>query len=777
MLPLHAFARPLRRGRPFPRGAALPPRPRRCRLRAAPAGGRNPIAIRMPLPQEATRRGPASRWWCLAVLLLAAALGACVGAAPAAGPYPAYAEFQGREVKRVRFEGDLKVGRDTLDAVVSTRATFCQLAFLPVCLGKFGRRERELDLSVLQRDVVRIGLLYRDHGYYGTRVVPVVEPVDDERVEVRFEITPGDLVTLRSLAIEDDQGILDTAALRKRLPLEVGEPFSRIAFLASADTVRDALLDRGHAYAQVLRNYQIDTIADVANVTFQAAPGPLVRVDSIIIVGNDRLKEPIARRQLSFGEGDVLRTRELVRSQRALYEMELVSFASVEVAPDTMQLTPDSLELDRDTIGSTVLVRIVEAPRYLVDVSGGYGTVDCIRASASHVDRSFLGGGRRLQVSGSVSKVGVGGPADLGLGSICKEVDEDRFADTLNYRLALDFLQPRFLGTRTSVVASAHTERISELGLYLRDSHGAQLGFVRAVAPQTLLSGTVNAQVGQTEAEPFFFCVAFEVCVTEDIERLRRSRWTNSLSLGLVRNRARAGTAPYPVGGYTARATVDAAGKFLLSDDEYLRLTGEVAKYREIRTGISLSGRLMVGTFLSGVLGTESGYIPPERRFYAGGPSSVRGFERNALGPTVYVQRPENEDGTRTIASATGGERTAVASVELSAPSPVWRQYLRVAGFVDAGQVWGSTRPETREEIRRSASTGLRVTPGAGLRIATPVGPIRLDVGYNPYPPERGPLYGVQNDTLFLIDPSFRPVRRSGFRDRLTFHVAVGNAF
>lgn len=741
-----------------------------------------------PLMPDASRFAARDRRPRLALLALAAAvlvlLSACAanGGGAAAGPLPQFAQYEGREVRSVAFEGQLVVPEDSLRRVVTTRPSRCRIALvLPFCIGSFGEDEYRLDLGVLQRDVARIQLAHRDAGYYGTRVLPVVDETPDG-VSVRFRVEPGDLTTLTALEVTGAEVVLDTAALRRALPLAVGEPFRRIDFLASVDTVRNRLLEAGRAYAQVLRNYEIDTIADVARVRLEAAPGPVVTVDSIRFLGNYRLDEETLRRQLAVQPGQRLRATDLVRSQRNLFELELVEFASVEVAPERLQVTPDSVELLEDSIGSTVLVRIIEAPRYAAELAFAYGSRDCLRAEATHTDRNFLGGARRLQLTGLIAKVGVGDPLGGLDRSLCSAFNPDDrltpedslIADQLNWRLAANFVQPRLFGTQTSVVLGGFTERISELDLYVRDAAGAEIGIVRQVLPQTLASLTFDVQRGRTRASDYFFCIAFEVCTREDIALLERSRWSNALTLGLTQNRVRLD--PFPTGGHQFRAGVDYASSVLGSEDEYLRVSADGIMHRELRDDLVLSLRVSAGTFLTGVLNNETGYIPPERRFYGGGPTHVRGFRFNELGPTVYIARPvRSGDGgfeVDTVRSSTGGTRSVLASAELTTRLPFGPPSLRGAFFVDAGQVW-----ESRDTL--ATRPGLRITPGIGGRFATPVGPIRLDVAYNPYNPEPGPLYGINERGELVpnpIIPRYEPAESRGFLRRLVIQLSLGNA-
>ncbi|HUE96129.1 MAG TPA: BamA/TamA family outer membrane protein, partial [Longimicrobiaceae bacterium] len=642
---------------------------------------------------------------------------------------------------------------------------------LPICVPiiNVGRETHQLDLDELARDIVRLQLYHRDHGFYNSQIAPSIDEVD-EGVSVAFFIDPGRQVVLRDLVVAGADTILDPEETRRAIPLEAGEPFGRLDFLASADTIRQRLLQRGYAYADVLRNYSIDTIVGVAEAEYIALPGPIVFVDTVIVGGNERLTERTIRRQLAFREGDILRAVALNDSQRNLYGLDMVNIASIRLATDT-------IEADQARHGATVLVEVVEAAQYAVMASGGFGTVDCFRTSGQWVNRNFIGAGRRLELNGSLSRVGVGDPTDLGLGgSVCTPIGDAGFLDLpgfqtqdlIDYHLSANLRQPRVLGTANQVALNLHAERISEPDAYIRESMGGNVTAARELqrAPMVVTT-TLDIERGRTEANPALLCVGFDTCTQADLDLLRQYRWSNSLSVASVFDRQRLETGPSS--GYILRGSVDWASSVLLSDDNYLRVYTEGSYYHPLRPGWTLAANLRFGRFLQGVLGSAGGYIPPERRFYAGGPTSVRGYTRNALGPTTYISTTEDADDI--LQSATGGTQLIVSSLELRAPSPWLSDVLRLAAFVDAGNV---SAPGSELFDRR----GLRFTPGVGVRLQTPVGPFRFDLAYNPYAGEPGPLYIADPGAgLILDDPQFQPGPPDSFLGRFRIQFAIGQAF
>ncbi|HSL69504.1 MAG TPA: BamA/TamA family outer membrane protein, partial [Longimicrobiales bacterium] len=485
--------------------------------------------------------------------------------------------------------------------------------------------------------------------------------------------------------------------------------------------------------------------------------------------GADNLGRRPTLRQLTFRKGDLLQSSKLIESQRNLYSLDLVQLASVTPAPDSLDATP------ADSTRAMVMVNIVEAKVNQIDAALGWGSVECLRTEAQYVNRSFTGGARRLAITGSVSKIGLGGATSTGVGeSLCRAFQADTFENTLDYRLAVDFTQPYFLSPLNHLTLHGFIERQSEPNVFQRQAQGGRILLTRRLAPRTLLSGGFDIEYGETLAAPALFCAAFQVCVPENIEQLAKPRFRNTIGLNFVRDRTDFTLDPSE--GTVLRAGAAWAPPWLFSDITFLRWTAESAIYREVRPGWVAAGSLRLGGFFqTASLSPTSNFLPPEERFYAGGANSVRGFDRNALGQGVYVTdelaidsvtgQLEPVDAPRFV--PVGGTALAIANAELRFPSPIMRRRLRLAVFVDGGSV-GTDNFWRLDDWR--------VTPGVGLRIQSPVGPARIDVAYLPYGPPIGPLYSVEGDTLVRVRDDFRPVQ-GNFFSRFRIHLAIGQAF
>src|SRR5213593_1575947 len=681
---------------------------------------------------------------------------------------------QERVVRGLSFEGNHALDDYTLKAAIATSSSSAFASLWWLRWMGLGERRYFNELE-FRRDVVRLLLLYRQSGYMNA-VVDTLVRREGGSVHVTFRVYEGEPVRLTKLAIVGVDSILDVAALKRALPLQEGGPFNRMLFQASADTIADRLRNLGYPYADILRSYDVDAAALKAEATLEAVPGPHARIGEVRIVGTEQVDTGTVRKMLSVRPNDVFRQDRVYQSQRDLYGMGV--FRSVTVG------LVDSVPRPGDST-VTVLVRVAEGPRHRVRLGAGYGSLDCFRVQTGWTSYDFLGGARALDLSARVSKLGVGSPTNAGLRSnVCHFLHDDFTSDTINYNVGVTLRQPAFFSPRHTASLGLFAERRSEFKAYTRQAIGVNAAVTlnaRRNVPVTLGYGF---SVGRTTAPPAVYCSVFRVCDETDRGLLARSRRFGAVTVSGVRDRVN--SVLDPSAGNLITASLMHASRLVGSDTlyEFNRGQFEVSSYSRLgRRGV-FAWRALAGTIVPArriaLAGQSVHFIPPDQRFYGGGPNSVRGYARNELGPSVYVTDSAEVQGADTIyrpdvsvrAAPIGGNSIVVVNAELRFATPRFPDRMRVALFVDAGQVWERSGDP-------STVAGVRVTPGVGLRFATPLGPVRLDAAYNGYPAEPGPLYFQDNKTnnLTLTGETYQPGLPAGFWRRVVVQFAVGQAF
>jgi len=673
-------------------------------------------------------------------------------------------------VRRMKFDGNSSLSPTLLAASIATTNSgwFARTApFKWLGLGE----KRYFNETDFQRDVLRLEVLYKQSGFPDVKVDTLLDRTSAD-IYITFAITEGEPVIVDSMTITGLDSVPQEAAegATVDLPLQRGDVFNRLLMQASADTITRRLRNFGYPTADVLVGYEQRTEERLASVDLDVQPGRRAVVGSVRVEGEERVDSSTVVSLMRARPGRLYSQNDLFESQRNLYNSDLFRLAAVNV--DTAAFLPGDSSVP-------LLVQVTEASPTRMRAGVGYGTNDCFRTNAGVTLRNFLGQGRLVDVSGRLSKLGIGEPTDWGFGrSLCQTLQEDSLGSGLmNYNATIAIRRPAFYSPNNTLISTVFAERRSEFKVYRRQEIGWSFGVNRETATRRLpVALTYTIAYGRTEASEFSFCAFFNACRPADAEFLGRRRRQAMLSLtGTI---PRANNPIDPTRGYVAAGEITFASRLIGSSSvlQFTRGVAEYTRYYPLARDIVLSGHVRGGVIFAPRVALTSDtarYIPPEHRFYGGGPNDVRGFQRNENGPVVYVvnrshfeslknsDRPQPDSVT---VAALGGNMTATANLELRVPSPIFRERLRFAAFVDAGGVW--ERGITRARIR--------VTPGVGLRIATPLGPARLDLAYNPYGLSPGILYVREPDnSLTPANTDFTLVRPS----RLTLHCAVGRPF
>lgn len=681
----------------------------------------------------------------------------------------AQAVDEGLVIRQLKFSGNKAIDVALLEAAIATTNS-SWIARFPVIRSLGLGAKRHLSERSFRMDVERLKTFYRLRGYLDVLVDTTVVRTGKD-VYITFQITENEPVRVRTLDVTGLDSIPDGDRYVKALPLRVGQPFDRSLLVATADTIATRLQNLGYPEVRVLLGKrEVNREAHTADVALSIEPGVRSVIGEIHVQGTTTVDSSFVRSLLATAPGQRFSSTDIGQSQRNLYKSELFRFATVRL--DTAHFVAGS-----GVVPLTIVV--TEGPMHRARSSAGYGTNDCFRLGLGWTARNALGHGQIFDVSAQTSKLGVGVPTlvDALRSSICSALKDDSVGSRkLNYNLSTSFRRPAFISPSNTITLALFTERRSEFLAYLREDIGGSVTLLRETPSRIPISLTYRLSYGRTEANNVSFCNFFNACTEADIDQLLQRRLLATLTANAVRVRVNNPIDPSRGNAATVEVThssrLTGSSRFaqftrFLGDASFYQPLGSAVFALHFRMGMVLSPRLALS-------GGASNFVPPEQRFYAGGPNDVRGYSRNELGPLVYVVTPADTtadgvlDLSKARSAATGGNSLVVGNAELRVPSPFKPNLIRFAGFVDAGSVW--------ERGGGSGSgPGIRVTPGVGLRFVTPLGPARLDLAYNGYPVQPGRLYFIHpTGSLELLQSAFQPARRNS---HWVLQLGIGQAF
>jgi outer membrane protein insertion porin family/translocation and assembly module TamA len=575
-------------------------------------------------------------------------------------------------VKSLSFNGVTAVDEGRLRNALATR----QSSRLP-----WGRKSY-FNRNQFDQDLKRIQAFYADRGYADARVTGTDVQLNDEQdaVEITLTIEEGEPVRIAAVEFVGFEvitpGHLDD--IRERMPLAMGEPRDRQEVNTTHELAVNELRDHGYPYAKV-QTAEVSAGARQVTIRFEAEPGVLARFGDVEIQGNRSVSENVIRRQLTFKPGDLYRRSVVQDTQRRLYGMALFQFVNVETVDPEKQ----------DPVVRT-RVTVAEGNHQRVNFGVGYGTEEHARLEGEYQHVNFLGGARSAGVQARWSSL------DRGLRG--------------------DFRQPYvFMPKLSLAVEGQHWYTFTPA--YESIVSGGRVTLVDNVNRFTTVS--VSFQHERTRSEissDLINDLETYLELRDDLIALGLDPTTNSQAgvlnaIGANFSRSTADSLLNPTRGYQVAFHVESGGRFLPGTFDYAAVSADGRHYVPIGERVVIANRLQLGSIDD--RGDDPGNVPFSRKFFLGGASSMRGWGRYEVSPLSGSGLP------------LGGNSLFALSTEVRAT---------VAGnlggviFADAGNVW-------REEWDFSLDD-LRYDVGVGLRYRTPVGPIRLDYGYqiNPIP-------------------------------------------
>ncbi len=592
----------------------------------------------------------------------------------------------------------------------------------------------------VQRDVVRLRRFYAENGfpqaqirYSDSRYDPAknrfwLRFTIDEEKPIRVASISLQATRWRSVAEDTELG----KALRGVLTLQEGERYSRIAHSSSQEQLILWLNNRGRPFAVVTDSVVIDERARRADITYWVDEGPEAFLDSIQVEGNEQVASHLIARELNMKKGDRYSQRRVTGAQRELFNKNLFRTVLVDVPEQPADSTV------------SVRMRVREGRPRLVSYRTGYGRREGVSAQADWTHRNFLGGTR-------VGTVGVVGQTGLWT------YTTDRVTPRL-YRASINLRQPRFLYRRLSLSwqVFAQMQRDPELpasDLYagINEREG---GLDAALTYEFLPRRTLTLQYNWSRA--FQYSQSGSFALSKDA--------FNRGSLFLVGLFGRTGSILRYRHAILVIPFIGIASPRLGSDIDYLRSATAIKVSRRLSDRIGLAFRTQLGRLWP--RGDSRDQDDPrienrfdQERFYLGGSADLRGWTTQLAGPKV-VRATVTETDTSFVYEAVGGLAKASADLELRLPFPGLGPAWGTALFIGAGQLSDG-----------SLFKGpFRFGTGGGLRYATPVGMVALDLAWKINPDEADLRRAAEYEQFGTDAPE-------SWRRRWSLHLSIGQVF
>ncbi|MFL5561800.1 MAG: outer membrane protein assembly factor [Gemmatimonadaceae bacterium] len=737
------------------------------------------------------------------------ALWALAAATLLAGPLSVSAQnsksdqLEAPEVMKLSLRGVKAFDTSELQQSISTEASHCRgIILTPICWitkSKAVYAHFFLDRTEFARDVLRIRVFYWKRGYRETTVDTVVTPVAGG-VGVTFRIHEGLPTLIRKIAVGPETPVLSAKDIRTSMRVKVGKPLNLLALDSSVVNLSNKLANRGYSDAVV----RVDTVAVYdtahwADVAIAVNPRWQATIGEIRISGNEKITEATIRHSLVLHEGEIFKRSDVIESQRNLYESQLFRHAAIVVPPQG-----DSVKI--------LEIAVREAPLREARISGGFNTVDFVQLQGRFQHFNFFGGARQLDIQGALGNLLVTQLNNTGIFRDPLGAAKDNPApfEQPTWQASADIRQPWFQSARNTIGIGVFAHRRATPGVFIDRGEGTQATFTREIALRAPTSASYRFEFTRIEAGDLYFCVYYGVCDSGTINAQRKPQRLSPVALTAQIDRT--DQAFSPTRGILGKLELEHASTYTASDYHYNRATVDLATYMPIlrssvlalhaRAGVV---RALGGTGASLGVGDAQDVLHPRKRFYAGGSQSVRGYGENQLGPraltipnskiatlagcdtsyaaiancdpnglvlTAAGAKPATLEARDFTPRPLGGASVLEGSVELR--FPIWRQ-IGGAAFVDGGIV-GASR------LGDLASAHGAVTPGAGIRYQSPVGPIRVDVGFNPVVGDSLPVYTERKNAqgqseIVRLNKRYFYEPTTSFFDRLTFHFSIGQAF
>jgi len=525
----------------------------------------------------------------------------------------------------------------------------------------------------LSADLETLRSFYLDSGYleFSIDSTHVSISPDKEDIFITINLTEGPKYTVSEVKVAGPEKILAHDEMRKLISVKPGDVFSRKALTESNKKISERLGEGGYAFANINAVPEVDKDRHQVSFTFMFDPAQRVYVRRINVSGNTKTSDEVVRREFRQLEGAWFDTTKAQKSKQRADRLDY--FSEVNIETPAVQGTSDQVDVN---------VAVKEKSTGNFAVGAGVASGEGLILSTSVTQANLFGTGNYLSTQLNTSKI--------------------------NRAASVSYTNPYYTDDGVSrgfdlYKRNSNTTNTNVVSQYTLSTYGAGIRYGVPIADeQSIRYGLAyeNNTIGLTAASPQRFYDYVNIF----------GRTTNNYMGTIGWGRDSRDSAIYTTDGAMQSINLETG----------LPVTGALHYYKLMVQNqwfypVSQDTTLM----LNNLLGTGNGYggkpLPFFKNFYGGGTGSVRGYEPNSLGPV---------DPT---GLAMGGKQMFVLSAELLFPMPGMskEKSVRMSTFVDAGAIYG----QVVQNILPQA-LGIRTSAGLALTWISPVGPLKISLGY-----------------------------------------------
>ena len=556
-------------------------------------------------------------------------------------------------IKSIDFIGNDSVHSDVL---------LDEMSLSPPSVFSWYTKSDRYSKQKLQGDIESIRSFYLDKGYINFDFVSnqVSVSPDKEGVYITLGIQEGDQFKFGGISIAGDREVPHDELL-SLVDIQPGQLFSRSRLNIATSNISNRLADEGFANARVNAIPQLDMVNKVASFTLYVDAGRRIYVRRINVSGNSRTSDNVIRREMRQLEGDFYSSEKIKRSKQRL---DLLGFFS-QVSIDTKPVAGDSDKIDLE-------VHVVEMQTGSFTAGLGFSSEEKVMLQLGLTNTNIFGTGNSLALN-------------ISSGSV-----NETYSATYKDPFINDFGVSRSVSVfnRSTDYTSLSVSNYSETSTGANVDYGIPIGeYDKIFLGAGFEQNDLNLGPSASEVYQNF------VNINGD------NNSAVSANLGWMRDRRDSAI-------LTSDGTLQSANASFatpIGDLQYYSLNYQLKYYIPVGKFSSLASRF--------ALAYSDDYndkqLPFYKNFYAGGTSTIRGFQSSSLGPT-------SSDG-----SSIGGKRRILTGVEYFTPIPGIKddKSVRLSAFLDAGNV---------ETSFDDVISDMRYAVGAGINWFSPIGPIRL---------------------------------------------------